>query len=117
MFRENHGSMGLKYDRIRPVHENKIAINEYRLKVDETGFVESRGLDICEYAKKKMTVCLATFRSWSRGTFDPETLLSFVGSETVLKQKSLKVIVKIDMFFFLFFNFNSFVKLKKKIRT
>lgn len=35
--------------------------------------------------KKKMTVCLATFRSWSRGTFDPETLLSFVGSETVLK--------------------------------
>lgn len=53
--------------------------------------------------KKKMTVCLATFRSWSRGTFDPETLLSFVGSETVLKQKSLKVIVKIDMFFFSFF--------------
>lgn len=53
MFRENHGSMGLKYDRIRPVHENKIAINEYRLKVDETGFVESQGLDICEYAKKK----------------------------------------------------------------
>lgn len=49
-FRE---STGLKYDRIRPVHENKIAINEYRLKVDETGFVESRGLDICEYAKKK----------------------------------------------------------------
>lgn len=78
--------VGLKYDRIRSVHENKIAINEYRLKVDETGFVESRGLDICEYAKKKkMTVCLATFRSWSRGTFDPETLLSFVGSETVLK--------------------------------
>ena len=43
----------LKYDRIRPVHENKIAINEYRLKVDGTGFVESRGLNICGYAKKK----------------------------------------------------------------
>lgn len=98
----------LKYDRIRPVHENKIAINEYRLKVDGTGFVESRGLNICEYAKKKMTVCLATFRSWSRGTFDPETLLSFVGSETVLKRKnlisSLKIIPKIDTFLFLHFN-------------
>ena len=55
-FRE---STGLKYDRIRPVHENKIAINEYRLKVDETGFVESRGLDICEYAKKKRNDCLS----------------------------------------------------------
>lgn len=58
--------------------------------------------------KKKMTVCLATFRSWSRGTFDPETLLSFVGSETVLKRKnlisSLKIIPKIDTFLFLHFN-------------
>lgn len=50
--------------------------------------------------KKEMTVCLATFRSWSRGTFDPETLLSFLGSETVLKVSFLKIIVKIDIFFF-----------------
>lgn len=52
--------------------------------------------------KKEMTVCLATFRSWSRGTFDPETLLSFLGSETVLKVSFLKIIVKIDIFFFLY---------------